>query len=74
MTQVKPEAVDAASQSKKNVALETTKTQESYLSKIFSLINKNPNYKMLGALGIMLMNFSVCVLVANWLKNSSLVS
>ena len=61
-------------QSEKPVDLNTTKTQEGFLSKIFSLMNKNPNYKMLGALGIMLINFSVCVTVANWLKNSSLVS
>ena len=61
-------------QSEKPVDLNTTKTQESYLSKIFSLMNKNPNYKMLGALGMMLVNFSVCVTIANWLKHSSLVS
>ena len=61
-------------QSEKTVDLNTTKTKEGFLSKIFSLMNKNPNYKMLGALGMMLMNFSVCVTVAKWLKNSSLVS
>ena len=61
-------------QSEKPVDLNTTKTKEGFLSKIFSLMNKNPNYKMLGALGMMLVNFSVCVTIANWLKHSSLVS
>ena len=65
---------DVLTQSKKPVDFTTTKTQESFLSKIFSLMNKNPNYKMLGALGMMLVNFSVCVTIANWLKHSSLVS
>ena len=58
-------------QSEKPVDFNTTKTQEGLLSKIFSLINKNPNYKMLGALGMMLVNFSVCVTIANWLKHSA---
>ena len=58
----------------KPLDLETTKTQESFLSEIYSLMNKNPNQKMLGALGMMLINFSVCVTVTNWLKHSSLVS
>ena len=71
MTEINSEVV---TQSEKQIELETTKTQEGFLSKIFSLMNKNPNYKMLGALGMMLMNFSVCVTVAKWLKNSSLVS
>ena len=61
-------------QSEKHVDLNTTKTQEGFLSKIFTLMNKNPNHKMLGALGMMLVNFSVCVTIANWLKHSSLVS
>ena len=61
-------------QSEKPVDLNTTKTKEGFLSKIFSLMNKNPNYKMLGALGMMLMNFSVCITVAKWLKNTSLAS
>ena len=61
-------------QSEKPVDLNTTKTKEGFLSKIFFLMNKNPNYKMLGALGMMLVNFSVCVTIANWLKHSSLVS
>ena len=54
--------------------LKAKKTHEGFLSNIFSLMNKNPNFKMLGALGMMLLNFSVCVTVAKWLKNSSLVS
>ena len=65
---------EVLTQSEKPVDFNTTKTQEVFLSKIFSLMNKNPNYKMLGALGMMLVNFSVCVTIANWLKHSSLVS
>ena len=65
---------DVLTQSKKPVDFTTNKKQEGFLSKIFSLMNKNPNYKMLGALGMMLVNFSVCVTIANWLKHSSLVS
>ena len=61
-------------QSEQNLEFKTIKTRGGFVLKIFSLMNKNPNYKMLGALGIMLLNFSVCVTVANWLKNSSLVS
>ena len=61
-------------QSEQNLELKTIKTRGGFVFKIFSLMNKNPNYKMLGALGIMLLNFSFCVTVANWLKNSSLVS
>ena len=60
--------------SEKSVELKATKTQEGFLSRIISLINKNPNYKMFGALGMMLVNFSVCVTIANWLKHSTLVS
>jgi len=65
---------EVLTQSKKTVDFEMTKTPEGFLSKIFNLMNKNPNYKMLGALGMMLVNFSVCVTIANWLKHSSLVS
>ena len=61
-------------QSEKSSNFETSKKHEGYLSKLFSLMNKNPNYKMLGALGMMLVNFSICVTIANWLKHSSLVS
>ena len=71
MTEIKPEVV---THSEKFIELKATKTQEGFLSRIFSLMNKNPNYKMLGALGMMLVNFSVCVTIANWLKHSSLVS
>ena len=71
MTEINPEVV---TQSKKPVNFEATKTQEGFFSKILFLMNKNPNYKMLGALGMMLVNFSVCVTIAKWLKNSSLVS
>ena len=65
---------EVLTQSEKSVDFNSTKKQEVFLSKIFSLMNKNPNYKMLGALGMMLVNFSVCVTIANWLKHSSLVS
>ena len=71
MTEINSELVTHA---EKNIELEETKTQEGFSSKVFSLMNKNPNYKMLGALGMMLMNFSVCITVAKWLKNSSLAS
>ena len=71
MTEINSEA---AIQSEKQVNYEKTKTREGFLSKIFTLMNKNPNYKMLGALGMMLVNFSVCVTIAKWLKHSSLVS
>ena len=74
MTEINSEQLEIVTQSEKPVEFETTKIQEGFLSKIFSLMNKNPNYKMLGALGMMLMNFSVCVIIAKWLKNSSLVS
>ena len=71
MTEINSEVV---TQLEEAVDYENTKTQEGFLSKIFTLMNKNPNYKMLGALGMMLVNFSVCVTIANWLKHSSLVS
>ena len=71
MTEINSEVV---TQSESPIELEQKKTQEGFLSKMYFLMNKNPNYKMLGALGMMLMNFSVCVTVAKWLKNSSLVS
>ena len=74
MTEINSESVEAKTKSEKPIEFEATKTQEGFLSKIFSLMNNNPNYKMLGALGMMLMNFSVCVTIAKWLKNSSLVS
>ena len=74
MSEINSESVEVINQSEKPVDIETTKTQEGFLYKIFSLMNKNPNYKMLGALGMMLLNFSICVTIANWLKHSSLVS
>ncbi len=64
---------EVVTQSEKTMDFNATKTQEGFLSKILLLMNKNPNYKMLGALGMMLVNFSVCVTIANWLKHSSLV-
>jgi len=63
-----------ATHSKKSIEFKATKKQEGFLSRVFSLMNKNPNYKMLGALGMMIVNFSVCVTIANWLKHSTLVS
>ena len=71
MTEINSEVV---TQLEKPVEFESIKREGGFLSKIFSLINKNPNYKMLGALGMMLVNFSVCITIAKWLKNSSLVS
>ena len=71
MTEINSKAL---SQTKNTTESKGTKTQTGFLSKISSLMTKNPNYRMLGALGMMLMNFSVCVTVAKWLKNSSLVS
>ncbi len=73
MTEIKSDQIEIT-QSETPVGSETIKTQKDYLSKLFSLMNKNPNYKMLGALGMMLINFSFCVTIANWLKHSSLVS
>tara|TARA_Y100001968_G_scaffold246766_1_gene231044 strand:+ start:559 stop:783 length:225 start_codon:yes stop_codon:yes gene_type:complete len=73
VNEINSKSVEAVAQSKKNIDFDSIKTQEVFLSKIFSLMNKNPNYKMLGALGMMLLNFSVCVTIANWLKHSSLV-
>ena len=74
MTEINSEVVEALNQSEKSIGLEIKKSQENLLSKIISLMNNNPNYKLLGALVMMLLNFSVCVIIANWLKHSSLVS
>ena len=71
VTEINPQVL---TQSERPLDFNSTKIQVGFLSKIFSLMNKNPNYKMLGALGMMLVNFSVCVTIANWLKHSSLVS
>ena len=74
MPEINSEPVEVVTQEEESMVSDDTKTQENFVSKIFSLINENPNYKMLGALGMMLVNFSVCVTIANWLKHSSLVS
>ena len=71
MTEINSELVTRSENQKE---FEATKTKESFIHEIYSLMNKNPNYRMLGALGMMLINFSVCLTIANWLKNSSLVS
>tara|TARA_Y100001968_G_C19347178_1_gene712714 strand:+ start:343 stop:588 length:246 start_codon:yes stop_codon:yes gene_type:complete len=71
VTETNPEV---AIHQEKPKELKVKKTKEVFLSKIFSIMNKNPNFKMLGALGMMLVNFSICVTIANWLKHSSLVS
>ena len=72
--EINSEPVEVVTQEEESMVSDDTKTQENFVSKIFSLINENPNYKMLGALGMMLVNFSVCVTIANWLKHSNLVS
>ncbi len=74
MTEINSESVEFAAQAQISKESEATKIQEGFLSKTFSIMNNNPNYKMLGALGMMLVNFSVCVTIANWLKHSNLVS
>ena len=74
MTEINSESLEALTQSGEPIEPEAIKTKESLLSKIFSLMDKNPNYKMLGALVMMLVNFSVCLTIANWLKHSNLVS
>ena len=74
MTEINSEVAEAQTQYEENIDSETTIIQKNLFSSIITLMNKNPNYKMLGALGMMLVNFSVCVTIANWLKHSSLVS
>ena len=74
MTEINSESVKFAAETEISKEFEATKTQEGFLSRILSLMNNNPNYKMLGALGMMLVNFSVCLTIANWLKHSNLVS
>ncbi len=74
MTEINSESVEFAAQIEISKEFEATKTQKVFLSRLLSLMNKNLNFKMLGALGMMLLNFSVCVTIANWLKHSSLVS
>ena len=74
MTEINSEVGEAQTQYEEKIDTETTIIQKNLFSSIITLMNKNPNYKMLGALGMMLVNFSVCVTIANWLKHSSLVS
>ena len=74
MTEINSEVLKNQTQSEEIFEIEARKKETNFFSSIISLMNKNPNYKMLGALGMMLVNFSICVLIANWLKNSSLVS
>ena len=74
MTEINSEVAEAQTQYEENINTETTIIQKNFFSSIITIMNKNPNYKMLGALGMMLVNFSVCVTIANWLKHSSLVS
>ena len=74
MTEINSESVEFSTQPEESIETATQRTKESFVSRIFTLMDKNPNYKMLGALGMMLINFSVCVTIANWLKHSNLVS
>tara|TARA_Y100000766_G_C18546524_1_gene430812 strand:- start:97 stop:321 length:225 start_codon:yes stop_codon:yes gene_type:complete len=74
VTEINSEVAEAQTQYEENIDTETKIIQKNWFSSIITLMNKNPNYKMLGALGMMLVNFSVCVTIANWLKHSSLVS
>ena len=74
MTEINSEVLETPTKLEEQEGTETRQIEKNFFSTIISLMNKNPNYKMLGALGMMLVNFSICVLIANWLKNSSLVS
>ena len=74
MTEINSEVAEAQTQYEESIDTETRIIQKNLFSSIITLMNKNPNYKMLGALGMMLVNFSVCVTIANWLKHSNLVS
>ena len=74
MPEINSESLEVVTQAEESVVSGERKTQDNFISKIFSLMNENPNYKMLGALGMMLINFSVCLTIANWLKHSNLVS
>ena len=74
MTEINSEVAEAQTQYEENIDTDNRIIQKNLFSSIITLMNKNPNYKMLGALGMMLVNFSVCVTIANWLKHSSLVS
>ena len=74
MTEINSEVAEAQTQYEENIDTETKIIQKNLFSSIITLMKKNPNYKMLGALGMMLVNFSVFVSIANLLKHSSLVS
>ena len=74
MTEINSDVLETQNQSEELLETEPRKKESNFFSSIISLMNKNPNYKMLGALVMMLVNFSICVLIANWLKNSTLVS
>ena len=74
MTEINSKSIEELSESEESLNSESIKTEKSFINQIISLMNNNPNYKMLGALGMMLVNFSVCLLIANWLKHSSLIS
>ena len=74
MTEINSEVLETQNQSEEFLENKNKRKDTNFFSSIVSLMNRNPNYKMLGALGMMLVNFSICVLIANWLKNSSLVS
>ena len=74
VTEINSEVLEPQNQSDERLETKNKKKEANIFLSIISLMNKNPNYKMLGALGMMLVNFSICVLIANWLKNSSLVS
>ena len=74
MTEINSEVLETQNQSEEFFENKIKRKDTNFISSIVSLMNSNPNYKMLGALGMMLINFSICVLIANWLKNSSLVS
>ena len=74
MTEINSEVLEPQNHSDERLETKNKKKEANIFLSIISLMNKNPNYKMLGALGMMLVNFSICVLIANWLKNSSLVS
>ena len=74
MTEINSEVLETQNQSEDFLKPETSKKEKNFFSSIISLMNSNPNYKMLGALGMMLVNFSICVLIASWLKHSNLVS
>ena len=74
MNKINSEILEKQNQTEELLETEMKKKETNFFSSVIFLMNKNPNYKMLGALGMMLINFSVCVLIANWLKNSSLVT